>query len=118
MKTYCLLSLSRAILYVWLSMGFVLTMAYKSNLLASLVKKEVEKPIDACEVLYALPTCHIVKLLTINEFFFRQDLLHLPVVLAIPIGTSVPRLMMNSPRKVVRDVYEHNGVQLGGLYDS
>ncbi len=51
MKTYCLLSLSRAILYVWLSMGFVLTMAYKSNLLASLVKKEVEKPIDAFEVL-------------------------------------------------------------------
>ena len=74
---------------IYLPATNMLTHAYKSNLLASLVKKEYEKPVDTFE-----------------------ELFNSGVKVAMPGGTSVPYLMRDSPRKIVRDVYNERAYEI------
>ncbi len=92
----------------------MLTLAYKSNLLASLVRKEYEKPVDTFEVYIFIYDCSNISTCDLS----LQDLLQLPIILSVPKGTSVPHLMEDSPRKVVRDVYAYNAIKLGGIYEA
>ena len=87
---YFVIIIYRVAVFIYLPACNMLTHAYKSNLLASLVKKEYEQPVDTFE-----------------------DLLKSDAKLFIPSGTSVPYLMSDSPRKVVRDVYQRMTYLIG-----
>ena len=85
---------SYIILMVWLSLATLLSFAYESNLLSSLVSVSYEKPIETFEELgdSGMP----VHVLT---------------------GSAIELLMKYSHRGTVRRVYQTNVLEKGSLYD-
>ncbi len=71
----------------------LLSHAYRSNLLASLIKQEHEKPVDT-----------------------YQDLIERDMTIYIINGTTVPPLLANSPNPTVVQAYRNNLVGKGGFY--
>ncbi len=104
------------LLYMWLLLGATLAHAYKSNLLASLVKVEYEKPPETFQVIDEQKSLkHIAQYSACTMLL--QDLLDRKLEIYINAGTVIVQLMRDSPFEVHRRAF-HEGVEKRGGYST
>ncbi len=81
------------LLFVWVPLASLIGMSYQSNLLASLVRGNYEKPVDTF-----------------------QDIIDLDLTLYVYKFAAGPFLLETSPFAKVREAYQKNTLDKGGLH--
>ncbi len=106
------------IFFIWLLFGSILSVAYQSNLLANLVKVEMEEQPQTFQVqiLGIGYSFQQTSQYSLNVHACHQDLIDMQIGMYIVKGSILTSFLRDSPREVHRNVYKESLLKHGGFY--